>query len=158
MAGPAKAGPPPTGLYLANSFRLGLADGWQDTTLHIISGPLDDDLQHGVLVDREPDVDVDSVPDYADRQVQALEQSLNSCRVLLSEPMTLDSGLPAHRAVFVWWPTPERRVYQEQVYVLHEGSAYKLTASFTKKTRKTLGPQVERMMRSFCPGSPLNGR
>ena len=67
----------------------------------------------------------------------------------LPEPLT--NGLPAHRVIYVWCPMEGMRVYQEQLYVLHDGIGYKLTATFTKKTRKTLGSRVERMMLSFNP-------
>jgi hypothetical protein len=63
----------------------------------------------------------------------------------------LDNGTEAYEAIFKWYPVNEFRIYQHQVYILIDKTAYKLTASFTKKTRQTLGPQVERMMLSFNP-------
>lgn len=151
---PATAPFDPAALYLANTFMLGLAEDWQDRTLHIIAGPVTDDMQHSILVDVEPEVGTDDLVDYADWQVKALEEDLKGCRLLLQEPIQLANGLPAYRAIFCWYPAEDVRIYQEQVYVLHENTGYKLTASFTKKTRKTLGPQVERMMLSFSPGAP----
>jgi hypothetical protein len=70
---------------------------------------------------------------------------------LKKEEIKLANGMPAYRAIFSWYPTDELRVYQEQMYVLHEKTAFRMTATFTKKTRKTLGPLVERMMLSFNP-------
>ncbi len=61
----------------------------------------------------------------------------------------LANGMTAYQAIFSWFPTDGVKVYQEQIFVLAEGCAYMLTATFSKKTRKTLGPQVERMMLSF---------
>lgn len=144
----------PATFYLANSFTLGLAEDWQDRTLHIIAGPVTDDMQHSILVDVEPEVGADDLTGYADWQVKALEEDLKGCRLLLQEPIQLANGLPAYRAIFCWYPAENMRIYQEQIYVLHENTGYKLTASFTKKTRKTIGPQVERMMLSFTPGAP----
>ena len=50
----------------------------------------------------------------------------------------------------------EIRIYQQQIFVLVEKTAYKMTASYTKKTRKTLGPAIERMMLSLS--FPINSK
>ncbi len=83
--------------------------------------------------------------------MQSLEAQLQGCRVLKRDQVALDNGLPAYRAIFVWRPAEDQRLYQEQLYVLHQQTGYTLTATFTKKTRKTLGSQVERIMLSFTP-------
>ena len=49
---------------------------------------------------------------------------------------------------------PEFKVYQQQIYVLADRTACRLTATFTEKTRQTLGPQIERLMLSFDPVKP----
>ena len=64
---------------------------------------------------------------------------------------TLTNGMPAYEAIFRWYPSEDLRIYQHQIFVLHKNNGYKLTTSFTKKTRKILGPQVERIMLSFNP-------
>lgn len=61
----------------------------------------------------------------------------------------LTNGTDAYEAVFSWYPTDQVRIYQHQIFVLVEKIAYKMTASFTKKTRQTIGPAVERMMLSL---------
>jgi hypothetical protein len=138
--------------YFAHTFVLGLLDGWQDKTIYTLTGPVEDGIQHNVTINVEPDSQFDKIREYAEWQIRALEGELKSCRLLKKEEIKLANGLPAYRAVFTWWPTDQLRVYQEQIYVLFEKTAYRLTATFTKKTRKTLGPQVERMMLSFTPG------
>jgi hypothetical protein len=126
-------------------------EGWQDKTIHTLTGPVVDGVQHNVLITVEPGVAFDSVREYAEWQIGALEAELKSCRLLKKGGLVLASGLPAYMAIFSWYPAEALKVYQEQIYVLHEKIACKLTATFTKKTRKTLGPQVERMMLSFNP-------
>ena len=71
--------------------------------------------------------------------------------MLKKEPVALESGLPAYRALFVWYPAEDMKVYQEQLYVLHDGVGYRLTATFSRKSRKLLGPQIERIMLGFTP-------
>ena len=145
------------GTYRAHRFMMPLLKDWQDQTVFSLLGPVTDGIQHNVTVMVEPDLEEDSLEKYAARQVQGLEAELKGCRLLLDEPTTLANGLPAHRAIFTWYPTEEHHLYQEQLYVLHENTGYKLTATFTKKTLKTIGPQVERAMLSFTPLAPPSG-
>ena len=143
----------PVTKYVAHRFTLALPESWQDKTVYILTGPVDDGIQHNVTVNVEPETQFEKVREYAEWQIRALEDELKSCRLLKKEEIKLANGLPAYRAIFSWWPTDQLRVYQEQIYVLFEKMAYRLTATFTKKTRKTLGPQVERMMLSFEPAT-----
>lgn len=138
-------------LYKANSFTLSLPDDWTDKTVFTLTGLVTDGIQHNITITHSDDLPVDDLLDFAEWQIRSLEDSLKGCRLLLKEAAKLDSGQAAYRAIFVWWPTEDLRLYQEQVYVLHEQTGYTLTASFTKKTRKTLGPQIERAMLSFSP-------
>jgi hypothetical protein len=148
---PSPAPEDPTWTYRAHAFTLSLGDDWVDKTFFTLAGPTTDGIQHSLTVAVTPDVETDAVRDYADWHVRSLEKQLKGCRILKKEPVSLANGMPAYRVIYVWHPTKDRRLYQEQLYVLHEGVGYTLTASFTKKTRKTLGPQVERLMLSFNP-------
>ena len=141
-------------IYRSHHFSVAISDGWQDKTIYTIGGPVTDGIQHNIVITVHPDVQVETLRDFADWNIAAMKDALKSCRLLKQAPITLANGLPAYQAVFCWYPTDELRLYQEQVYVLQEGTGYVLTASFTKKTRKTLGPQVERMFLSFNPEKP----
>jgi hypothetical protein len=146
--------PKPEIPYQANSFTLKLYGGWQDKTVFTITGPVTDGVQHNITIMVDHDVEVDNLQDFADWNVATLENELKGCRLLKKGEITLANGHPAYKAIFSWYPTEELRIYQEQIYVLVDKTGYKLTASFTKKTRKTIGPQVERMMLSFNPIKP----
>jgi len=80
-----------------------------------------------------------------------LGNSLKSFILLKQDEIILSNGFPAYKIVFRWYPAENIRLYQEQIFVLSDKTAYKLTSSFTKKTRKTLGPQIERILMSFSP-------
>jgi hypothetical protein len=138
-------------LYQANCFTIKTLDGWQDKTIYTLTGPVENGIQHNVLINVEPETPFDSLRDYADWQIRALETALQACRLLKKGEVKLANGQAAYQAIFCWHPHGGLRVYQQQIYVLAEKTAYKLTATFTKKTRKTLGPKVERMMLSFHP-------
>lgn len=143
--------PQPSVPYRANSFSLSLYESWQDKTVFTITGPVETGIQHNLVITVEEETQFESLRDYAEWQINIMENELKACRMLKREEIKLTNGMPAYRAIFSWYPTDELRVYQEQMYVLHEKTAYRMTATFTKKTRKTLGPLVEQMMLSFTP-------
>lgn len=139
-------------VYRADAFRLIVpAEGWTDGSVYTLTGPTTDGIQHNITVNVEHEPEADSLDEFAEQQVASLEPQLDDCHVLMEDRVELDSEEPAHRAIFVWYPKDDLRLYQEQLYVLHDGRGYTLTASFTRKTRKQFGPEVERMMLSFNP-------
>jgi hypothetical protein len=143
----------PNRMYRGNGFSIKQPEGWNDKTVHTIFGPAEDGIQHNILINVEYGITCDTVEQYADIQITSLENSLRSYVLLKREKISLANGFPAYKIVFRWYPAENIRVYQEQIYVLADKIAYKLTSTFTKKTRKTLGPQVERILMSFAPGT-----
>ena len=137
--------------YRADRFTFALGEDWTDETVYTLGGPVTDGVQHNITIHIEPGVQAAGLLDYAEEQVQGLNDELTGFRLLKEDQVELSSGLAAYRAIFVWYPAQDQRLYQEQLYVLHQQTGYTLTATFTKKTRKTLGPQVERIMLSFTP-------
>ena len=141
----------PASLFCGNGFTVCVPEGWQDKTNYTLAGPVQDGIQHNVLITVEQDVEDDSAADYADRQIESLEMQLHGCRLLKRAPVVLANGLEAYEAIFRWHPMEEVRLYQRQVYVLFEKTAYTLTTTFSKKTRKTIGPEIDRILMSFKP-------
>lgn len=141
-----------TRTFVADRFTIDLGEEWTDRTAYVLMGPQEHDLQHTITVatdDTAGDVDVLA---YAYPQIDGMVETLKGCRCQARGLTRLDCGVPAYFAAFVWWPSDERRVYQEIWFVLHEGTGYRITASFTRKTRKTLGPSVRRAVHGFIPG------
>ena len=124
---------------------------WRDGTIYTFAGPVEDGFPHRITISIDQEVAVDSLDTFVDLHVRALEQEIKGMRVLGRRNAKLDNGLPAEQVTIVWYPTEEARIYQEHLYVLHGGRGYRLAASFTKKTRRALGAQVERMMLGFAP-------
>jgi hypothetical protein len=150
--------PEPTDKYQANTFVIGLLEDWSDKTLYTLAGPVTDGLQHNVIISVGQEVPFASVREFAEWQIGTTERELKGCKLLKKGPVALASGMSAYQAIFAWFPTESMKVYQEQIFVLSDGCAYTLTATFSKKSRKTLGPQVERMMLSFEPLKPKSRR
>jgi hypothetical protein len=137
--------------YRGNGFAIDMPEGWQDETIYTLTGPIEDGIKHNVSINVEQNVEVDSVTEHADRQIEALTAQLQGCRLLKRGEIMLANGLEAYEAIFRWCPTEEVQLYQQQVYVLFENTAYTLTTTFTKKSRKTKGPEVDHIMMSFRP-------
>lgn len=140
--------------YNADQFSLKMLEDWQDKTIFTLTGPVTDGIQHNVIINVDPDCPFDNVNEYAEWQIKTLEDELKGCILLKEGALKLDDGSDAYEAIFSWYPTDDLRIYQHQIYVLKDKTAYKMTASFTKKTRQTIGPAVVRMMLSFIPGAP----
>lgn len=140
--------------YQANAFALTQQEGWTDRTLFTFAGPNTDGIQHTLVITVGQEVPFTSVRALAEWQIASAELELKSCRLLKKGDIALANGTPAYQAIFVWHPTDSLKVYQEQIFVLWEGTAYTLTATFSQKSRKILGPEVKRMMMSFEPLSP----
>ena len=140
-----------TVIFQGNGFTIKQLADWQDKTIYTLTGPVTDGIQHNVIINIDKDVPFDSLSDFAEFQIKTLEQELKGCMLLKRGTTKLDNGTEAYEAIFKWYPVNDFRIYQHQIYILIEKTAYKLTASFSKKTRQTLGPQVERMMLSFNP-------
>ena len=135
--------------YQGNGFTLNQLEDWKDSTIYTLTGPVTDGIQHNVIITIDKEPAFGNVLEYADLQIVTLEKELKSCMLLKRGETKLTNGTDAYEAVFSWYPTDELRIYQHQIFVLVEKVAYKMTASFTKKTRKTIGPAVERMMLSL---------
>ncbi len=140
-----------TTTYQGNGFVVDQLDDWRDKTVYTLVGPVEGGIQHNLIITVDYDNYLDSLANYADRQIMALENELKSCRLLKKGETALKNGMPAYEAIFSWYPTENLRIYQHQIFVLNEKVGYNITASFTKKTRKTLGPKIVRMMLSFNP-------
>ncbi len=137
--------------FLADCFTINMLEDWQDKTIYTLTGPVTDGIQHNVIINVDPDLPFENLMDYADWQIKTLEEELKSCTLLKRGEIKLNNGMDAYEAIFSWFPLDDVRIYQHQIFILIEKTAYKLTASFTKKTRQTLGPQVLRIMLSFDP-------
>jgi len=135
--------------FRGNTFTINTPQGWQDMTVYTIAGPVEDDMQHNIVVNIAYDLEADSVATLGKLQIETLEAQLQGLRILKHGEITLNSGQEAYEVIFRWEPTNYGKLYQRQIYVLSGKTAYTLTTTFTRKTRKTKGPEIDRIMMSF---------
>ncbi len=135
---------------LRNScFALNLPEEWQDQSVYRFAGPEEDGIQPNIMITVEHGVAHDDLRQYADINIHAVEQTLQGYHELKRGPLMLDSGRPAYEIVYKWTPVKDRTIYQRVIYLLEGATGYVLTASFSKKTWKTRGAEIDRVLKSF---------
>jgi hypothetical protein len=136
-------------VYTGNGFTLNQLEDWEDKTIYTITGPVTDGIQHNVIITLDRENPFDTLEEFAEWHIKTMETDLKGCTLLKKGETKLTNGTDAYEAIFSWYPSDQLKIYQHQIFVQFEKTVYKMTASFTKKTRDTLGPQVLRMMLSL---------
>ena len=93
--------------FRGNRFTINRPQDWKDKSIYSLTGPIDDKIQHNILITVEYDVEIDSLANLADRQIESLETQLKGCRLLKRAERTLNGGQEAYEAIFRWYPTDE---------------------------------------------------
>ena len=122
---------------------------WQDHSIYRFEGPEDDGIKHNIYVTIENDIDLSSLEEYAEINIKAVEKELQGYHELKSGPISMNNRIPAVEVVYKWCPAEDREVYQRVIYLLIDNNGYILTATFSKKTWKTIGHEVDKILRSF---------
>lgn len=148
----------PSTTYFANTFTVSLHDSWDSDTTYRLEGPIEDDLQHVILISVDPKVENATMVDYAGRRIEQQMSVLNQGKLLARSRTKLDNGIPASRAVFSIMSGNDQQLYQEDWYLIHREVGYRLSSRFTKQSLPVVGPTVERLFRSFEPHLPLRCR
>lgn len=135
-----------------NQFTLELPNGWEDRTVHVFMGPDDSGVQHMLNLSIDPYVEDASLEEYARFRIDTMMESLQSAEILKEEGRTLANGNEIFECVYKWIPAEGKSVFQQVVYMIDDGVAYIFSANFSKKTIKTIGVEVERIINSFSAG------
>ncbi len=150
---PAEKKPAPPGYTILNNrFALQFPGTWEDKSVYNFEGPEEDGIRHNIWVTIENNVDVPDLERYAQMNIQATENELQGCHSLKQGPLELTNRHPAYEHVYRWSPAENREVYQRVMYVLKNNTGYILTSTFSKKTWKLLGSEIDRIFRSFTTG------
>lgn len=132
-----------------NRFSLKLSEDWKDQSVYRFEGPQEDGIQHAIVVSLENDVEIPSLEKYAELQIRSLETELQGYQELKRGPLVLNNQLPAYELVYKWVPVEDRKVYQRAVWILFNNTGYMISATFSKKTWKIFGPEVDKIIKSF---------
>lgn len=130
-------------------FILSFPDNWKDETMYSFKGPEDSGVQHGLLVTVDDEPGTGDMVRYAKDRINALKNTLTGAEFLKEEEKQLSADYPAYEVVYKWIPSEGKVLFQKQVWVLVDGVVYNLTASFSKKTIKTIGKEVDAIIDSL---------
>lgn len=133
-----------------NQFDLTLPLGWEDQTVYCYAGPYDSGVQHLLTLSVDPNV-VSPLAQYARERIDATLDTLTGTEILKEEEKTLSNGSEAYEVVLRWIPTEENVIFRKQVYIENGGKVYCFAANFSKKTIKTIGVEVDRIINSLLP-------
>jgi len=136
-----------------SQFKIDLPDGWEDQTMYTFKGPDDSGVQHNLvlMIDTEPGgLDLNT---YADLRIESLKNTLSGFELMGKREKELKSGHKAYEIVYKWAPGESKILIQKQVFTIIGKKAYNFTSSFSKKTIKTIGVQVDEIIDSFEPES-----
>jgi hypothetical protein len=132
-------------------FKITLPSGWEDQTIYTYKGPDDSGIQHNlvVIIDNEPGGL--SLEEYARLRLDSIKDTLSGFELLSERDRDLKSGHKAHEIVYKWAPSDDKILVQKQVFTIMGNKAYNFTSSFSKKTIKTIGVEVDAIIDSFKP-------
>jgi hypothetical protein len=137
---------------MANRFNFKLPDGWQDETVHRFKGPEDSGVEHALTLVVDRSAGRAKVEDYARERIDASMEAMQPSEILNEGPKQLGSGVSAYEAVIKWVPVDDEIIFRKLTFVIDSGTGLMFAANFSKKTIKTIGHDVDRIIDSIVSG------
>jgi hypothetical protein len=135
-----------------NLFRIVLPEEWEDRTVFTYFGPEDSGVQHNIVVTVDPKPkEKKDLTQYVRSQISNNESEFPGFIMIAEHEKELPSGLPACEIVYKYCPAEGKVIFQKQIFILAEDKGYILTASFSKKTMKTVAKVVDEIIGTFTP-------
>ena len=134
---------------LNNRFSIKIPTEWKDNTVYSFEGPEEDGVRHNIIVTIENNVEITELKMYAEMRIDAVANELKGYNELKRCLIELKNRVPAYEVVYKWCPVDNRVIYQRVIYILQNSTGFILTASFSKKTWKTKGPEIDKILKSF---------
>ncbi|MDH5230723.1 MAG: DcrB-related protein [Gammaproteobacteria bacterium] len=134
-----------------NCFSMSLGSDWVDESHYAFRGPECDGIEHSININIEQNPEINELKAFAQFQIESLKNNLSGFQELKSAESLTDSGLPAYEYVYKWEPVPHTVIYQKMFFIMTERTAYKLLTTFSKKSWKMIGAEIDKIMRSFVP-------
>jgi len=130
-------------------FYIDLPESWEDATIYTFMGPDDSGVQHRLLVTIDNNVEEEDLEEYARVRIDAAIGALQGAEILKEEGKTLPGGRDVYECVYKWSPVEDKPIFQKLIYLFENGKAICFSGNFSKKTIKTIGAEVEKMIDSF---------
>jgi hypothetical protein len=133
---------------LSNQFVLNFPDNWKESTVYTFEGPEDSGVKHNLvlMIDRDVDKKTD-LEAYVASRIEQLGQTLPSFE-LLSKKGSNISDSQAVEIVYTYTPG-SIPLFQKQFYIHKVSAIFLFTATFIKKTLRTLEPEIDEIVHSL---------
>jgi hypothetical protein len=135
-----------------NLFRITFPDNWKETTIYTFEGPLDSGMQHNLVLVINNDLPKKTdLVEWAKQQFGTNKAALPGFELIQEKETKLPNGTPCYEIIYRYCPSDQAAYFQKQYYLIIEQSGYIFTATFSKKTLKTLSNEVDQIVAGFKP-------
>ncbi len=132
-------------------FLVNLPEGWEDRTVYYFQGPEDSGVQHSLALTIDRELEGDDLAEFARDRIDQVMLSIQGAEILKDEPIILAGGNEAYECVIKWVPVDGNVIFRKLLYLILDGIGYSFSANFSKKTIKTIGVEVDRIINSLRP-------
>ncbi|MDD5673346.1 MAG: DcrB-related protein [Chitinivibrionales bacterium] len=133
-----------------NLFKLTLPDEWKETTVYTFEGPFDSGVQHNLVLVIDPFIGKDTtIQEYANQQIEGPKNTMPGFELISEGEKKRADNAPAYEFVYKYVPAENVVLYQKQVYILLNEKACVFTATFSKKTLKTIAVDIDVVIANF---------
>lgn len=133
-----------------NLFRLTFPDTWKETTVYTFEGPHDSGVQHNLVLSVLPGLDDNVGLDaYAKNLTETSAGILPGFNLISEKPLDYFKDVPGFEIAYSYRPADEVEFHQKQWYFRMNDRVFLFTGTFSKKTMKTIGVEVEGIIRSL---------
>jgi len=132
-------------------FRLDLPHQWENDTIYVFRGPLDGSMQHYLRLVVHPKPISGNLREFAQDGIATVKTGGPSMEFLREEARTLENGHEVFEFAYRTMPSDDAALFHKYVYMILKKKGYVFSCEFTKRSRKTVGLEVERILNSFEP-------
>ena len=133
-----------------NLFKLSFPDGWKETTVHTFEGPHDSGTQHNLVLTVLPALPKGvELETFAKLQTETSAGMLPGFQLLSEKKVAFFTNSPGVEINYSYQPTDDLKFFQKQWYFAIKDNVYLFTATFNKKTVKTIAVEVEQIIQSL---------
>ncbi len=134
-------------------FNLVFPEHWKDTTQFSFDGPEVSGVKHSLMVTLDEESKPKDLVSYAKDRIALLMETLECATVLKEGELETDTGFTGYEVVYKWSPVEGAPLFQRQTWIIAEDVVFNFVASFSKKTIKTVGQEIDLIIHSFMFGA-----
>ena len=136
-----------------NRFSIKLPSGWHDQTVYQYQGPEISGQFHTVSLSLDRQLADRNIDRFARDRIDPILESYQGLDVLKREEVTLEGGNSVYEFAYRWIPSEGVQLFGKYVFVIKDDIGFCFSCSFSKKSFKMLGGQMNDLIESLVPGT-----